>query len=109
MHLAGVQAIMPNEHELLTWDGRTLDYELLLVAIGARATRSLPGSVTIKGPGYTGRFRTMLDDLEQRRIRRVAFAVPSGATWPLTAITWRATIGRDRDGGAGFVPVGSDS
>ena len=83
MHLAGVQAVLPDEHELLTWDGRTLDYELLLIAIGARPTRALPGSVTVKGPGYTGRFRKMLDDLEQGRIRRVAFAVPSGASWPL--------------------------
>jgi sulfide:quinone oxidoreductase len=83
MHLAGVQAVRPDEHELLTWDGRTLGYELLLIAVGARPTRALPGSVTVKGPGYTGRFRSMLDDVEQGRIRRVAFAVPSGATWPL--------------------------
>jgi sulfide:quinone oxidoreductase len=83
MHLAGVQAVRPDDHELLTWDGRTLDYELLLIAIGAQPTGALPGSVTVKGPGYTGRFRTVLRDLEQRRIRRVAFAVPTGATWPL--------------------------
>ena len=83
MHLAGVQAVRPDDHELVTWDGRTLGYELLLLAIGARAQTGIPGSVTIKGPGYTGRFRTMLRDLEGRRIRRVAFAVPAGASWPL--------------------------
>jgi sulfide:quinone oxidoreductase len=83
MHLAGVQAVRPETHELLTWDGRTLDYELLLLAIGAQPTSALPGSVTVRGPGYTGRFRTMLEQLEQRRITRVAFAVPAGASWPL--------------------------
>jgi sulfide:quinone oxidoreductase len=83
MHLAGVQAVSPDAHELLTWDGRTLDYELLLLAIGAKPTTALPGSVTVRGPGYTGRFRTMLHDLDQRRIARVAFAVPAGASWPL--------------------------
>ncbi|HZN89643.1 MAG TPA: FAD/NAD(P)-binding oxidoreductase [Thermoleophilaceae bacterium] len=83
MHLAGVQAVRPDDHELVTWDGRTLGYELLLLAIGARAQTGLPGSVMIKGPGYTGRFRTVLRDLEARRIRRVAFAVPAGASWPL--------------------------
>jgi sulfide:quinone oxidoreductase len=83
MHLAGVQAIRPQAHELLTWDGRTLDYELLLLAIGAQPTTALPGSVTVRGPGYTGRFRTLLQQLEQRGITRVAFAVPAGASWPL--------------------------
>jgi sulfide:quinone oxidoreductase len=83
MHLAGVQAVRPEEHQLLTWDGRTLDYELLLVAIGAQPTTALPGSVTLQGPGYTGRFRTVLRDLEERRIKNVAFAVPPGASWPL--------------------------
>jgi sulfide:quinone oxidoreductase len=83
MHLAGVQAVRPDAHQLLTWDGRELDYELLLVAVGATARVSLPGSVTVQGPGYTGRFRTVLDELEGRRIRRVVFAVPAGASWPL--------------------------
>jgi sulfide:quinone oxidoreductase len=83
MHLAGVQVVRPEAHELLTWDGRTLDYELLLLAIGAQPTTALPGSVTVRGPGYTGRFRTVLKQLEQGRISRVAFAVPLGASWPL--------------------------
>lgn len=83
MHLAGVQAVMPEQHQLLTWDGRTLGYELLLIAIGAQPTVAIPGSVLVKGPGYTGRFRTVLHELEQRRIRRVVFAVPGGSTWPL--------------------------
>ena len=84
MHLAGVQAVRPGRRtQLVTWDGRTLGYELLVVAVGALPDRSLPGSVTIKGPGYTGRFRTVLRELEERRVRRVAFAVPAGASWPL--------------------------
>jgi sulfide:quinone oxidoreductase len=83
LHLAGVQAVRSEAHELLTWDGRTLDYELLLVAVGAQPTTSLPGSVTVRGPGYTGRFRTLLHELEARRIKNVAFAVPPGASWPL--------------------------
>ena len=41
MHLAGVQAVEPDAHTLITWDGRTLDYELLLVAIGAQPDVSL--------------------------------------------------------------------
>jgi sulfide:quinone oxidoreductase len=43
----------------------------------------VPGSITIKGPGYTSRFRTVLRELEHRAIKRVAFAVPPGTSWPL--------------------------
>jgi sulfide:quinone oxidoreductase len=83
LHLAGLQAVEPDRRRIVTWDGRTFDFEVLLLAIGARTTTAIPGSVTITGPGYTGRFRTVLRELEERRIRRVAFAVPAGASWPL--------------------------
>jgi sulfide:quinone oxidoreductase len=83
LHLAGVRAVQPEGRRLVTWDGRSLDYELLLLAIGARATLAIPGSVSIQGPGYTSRFRTVLRELEQRRIRRLTFAVPHAASWPL--------------------------
>ena len=83
LHLAGLQAVEPERRRILTWDGRALDFEVLLLAVGARTATSIPGSVTITGPGYTGRFRTVLRELEERRIRRVAFAVPPGTSWPL--------------------------
>jgi sulfide:quinone oxidoreductase len=83
LHLAGVQSVDPDLHRLSTWDGRTLDYEILLVAIGASPAVSVPGSVTVSGAGYTSRFRTVLRELDERRIRRVAFAVPAAASWPL--------------------------
>jgi sulfide:quinone oxidoreductase len=83
LHLAGLQAVDPDRRQILIWDGRTLDFDVLLLAVGARTATSIPGSVTITGPGYTSRFRTVLRELEERRIRRVAFAVPPGTSWPL--------------------------
>ena len=83
LHLAGVQSVEPGAHRLYTWDGRALRYEILLFAIGARPRGAVPGSVTVQGPGYTGRFRSVLRELDDRRIRRVVFAVPTGASWPL--------------------------
>jgi sulfide:quinone oxidoreductase len=83
LHLAGLQAVDPDGRTILTWDGRRLDFDVLLLAIGARSSTAIPGSVTIAGPGYTSRFRTVLRDLEERRIRQVAFAVPPGTSWPL--------------------------
>ncbi len=83
IQLSGIESVRPEAHELRTWDGRTLDYELLLIAIGAELTTALPRSVTVNGRGYTGRFRALLGALEDGRIRHVAFAVPTGASWPL--------------------------
>jgi sulfide:quinone oxidoreductase len=83
LHLAGIQAVDTDAHRLSTWDGRSLPYELLVVAVGAQPTVAVRGTVTLYGPGYTGRFRSVLRDLDKRRIRRIVFAVPGGASWPL--------------------------
>ena len=83
LHLAGLEAVDPGSHSIRTWDGRRLGYDVLLVAVGARPAVSIAGSVTVQGPGYTSRFRTVLRELEERRVRRVVFAVPAGASWPL--------------------------
>jgi sulfide:quinone oxidoreductase len=66
-----------------TTRGEDLSWDLLFVAVGARMSVGIEGAVTVKGPGYTGRFRTVLHDLENRRLRRVTFAVPPGASWSL--------------------------
>ena len=52
LHLAGVQAVEPAAHRLVTWDGRRLPYELLVIAVGATPVPSLPGSITINGSAY---------------------------------------------------------
>ena len=83
VHIAGIKSVDTARHRVVTWDGRELPFDVLLVAVGARATTSIPGSVMVQGPGYTGRFRTLLRDLEERRVHNVAFAVPPGASWPL--------------------------
>jgi sulfide:quinone oxidoreductase len=83
LHLAGLESVQPENHAIATWDGRVLPYDVLLVAVGARPVVAVPGSVTISGPGYTGRFRTVLRELGERRIKRVVFVVPPAASWPL--------------------------
>ena len=83
IHLAGVSSVDTAARKVMTWDGRALGYDVLLVAVGAQPTTSIPGSITIKGPGYTSRFRTVLRELGGRAVKRVTFAVPPGASWPL--------------------------
>ena len=83
LHIAGLAGVDPDERRVTTWDGRKFEYDTLLVAVGARAVTAVPGSVSLKGPAYTSRFRTVLRQLDKRKVKRVAFAVPAGASWPL--------------------------
>ena len=83
LRLDGLEEVDPASRRAVTRGGAELEYDALLVAVGARPGVALDGAITIKGPGYTGRFRTLLTELDQHRIHRIAFAVPPGATWPL--------------------------
>jgi len=83
VHIGSVKSIDTAAHHVLTGDGQSLAYDLALIAIGARAATAIPGSVTLQGPGYTGRFRAVLRELEEARVGHVAFAVPPGSSWPL--------------------------
>jgi sulfide:quinone oxidoreductase len=82
LRVAKVTAVEPARHRVLTARD-AIDYDLLVVAIGAEPRASLPGAVMMQGPGYTSRFRTILRKLETRKLRRLTFAVPIGASWPL--------------------------
>jgi len=83
VHIGSVKSIDTVAHHILTGDGQSLAYDLALIAIGARAATAIPGSVTLQGPGYTGRFRAVLRELEEGRVGHVAFAVSPGSSWPL--------------------------
>ena len=83
VHIGTLAAVESDRHRVRSGQGGELDYDLLVVAVGAKNVPSLGGAVTVLGPGYTGRFRTILKQLEEHRICRVTFAVPPGVTWPL--------------------------
>jgi sulfide:quinone oxidoreductase len=83
LHLAGVRSVEPLQHSLCTWDGRTMEYELLIVAIGAQPVNAVPGSLAFGVPGYAAGFGSLLRDLDDGKIKRLAFAVPAASSWPL--------------------------
>ena len=78
--LASVDA---EAHSVRTVRGDTLDYDALLVAVGARADMAIPGALTFTGPRDVAAFSALLDDLDSGRVRRVAFALPTAVTWAL--------------------------
>jgi sulfide:quinone oxidoreductase len=68
-----------------TDSGLELEYDALLLAVGARPTAAVPGAVTFRGPADTERIQDVLEALEAGTVRRLVFAVPGGLSWPLPA------------------------
>jgi sulfide:quinone oxidoreductase len=73
----------PDRRRLTTTAGRTLEYDALLIAVGARGTEAVPGALTFRDTADQGAFRNALGALERGNAPRLAFAVPSGTAWPL--------------------------
>jgi sulfide:quinone oxidoreductase len=98
--LASVEA---GERRLRTVRGDTLEYDALLVAVGARPDVAVPGALTFSGPRDVLAYRKLLDDIDAGRVARVAFALPTAVSWAIplyelalmTAEHLRATGNRD--------------
>ena len=60
-----------------------LRYDSLLLAVGTARRVRVAGAVTFADQRDVGRVRAVLDELARGEIRRIAFAIPGGVTWPL--------------------------
>jgi sulfide:quinone oxidoreductase len=68
---------------IVTDDGDEVPYDVLVVALGARAREAVPGALTFRGPQDGPALAALLEDVVDGRVGTLAFAVPAGATWPL--------------------------
>jgi sulfide:quinone oxidoreductase len=73
----------PVGRTVTTRDGATLSYDSLLVAVGAWSQPVSQHAITFGAEGAPEALAGLLADLEEGYARRVAFVVPSGATWSL--------------------------
>jgi sulfide:quinone oxidoreductase len=64
-------------------DGTALPYDALLIAVGARQRAPYPHALAFGAPGSDERMHGLIQDLEGGYVKRVAFVVPTGASWPL--------------------------
>jgi sulfide:quinone oxidoreductase len=61
----------------------TLTYDALLVAVGGNQMSPYPRALAFGAPGSEERMHGLIQDLEDGYVKRVAFVVPPGASWPL--------------------------
>jgi sulfide:quinone oxidoreductase len=81
--LGELASVDPEASVARTTAGGELEYDALLVAVGARPTEAVPGALTFRGPADAGAIRSLLEEIESKRVRRVAFALPGTVVWPL--------------------------
>jgi sulfide:quinone oxidoreductase len=66
-------------------DGGALEYDHLLIAVGARRRAAVPSALTFRGPGDVDRVEEVLDDMTTGRAERLVVTLPSLETWPVPA------------------------
>jgi sulfide:quinone oxidoreductase len=76
-------SVDPGSAVIRTRDGETLGYDALLVAVGGVQRPLYRHALTFGMAGAEDRMHGLIQDLEAGYVRRIAFVVPPGATWPL--------------------------
>ncbi len=78
--LVGVDA---DEKRAQLGDGQSVAYDMLVLALGGRPREAIPGALTFRGPEDLTELVALLERVTAGELHRLAFAIPSGATWPL--------------------------
>jgi sulfide:quinone oxidoreductase len=100
-----VDAVETTARRVITQDRALLDYDALILALGARARVAVPGAIPFRGSRDSARVADALRELAARplgRPARIVFAAPMGATWTLPlyelalmTATWAGSAGLD--------------
>jgi sulfide:quinone oxidoreductase len=70
-------------NEVVTSSGAVVRYDRLVLAVGARPYPAFRHAITLGGEETGEALTRLVSDLERGDVRRVAFVVPSGASWTL--------------------------
>jgi sulfide:quinone oxidoreductase len=80
----GLAGARPDEKVAVLVDGSTVEYDVLVLALGARPLPAVPGALTFRGLREDSEeLARLLERITTRDLRQLVFAVPSGSTWPL--------------------------
>ena len=81
---SAVAAVTADEKRAELADGTSVEYDVLVLALGARPLPAVPGALTFRGlPEDSKELARLLERVTTRDLHRLVFAVPAGATWPL--------------------------
>jgi sulfide:quinone oxidoreductase len=78
-------SVDPGRHSVTTGSDTTLDYDALLIALGASPVEAVPGALTFSAEAERRRFAELLGTLGHQKMRRLAFVVPEGGSWSIAA------------------------
>jgi sulfide:quinone oxidoreductase len=83
LHRDGLASVESERHRVLTRDGDSVPYEILVVATGARSREVVSGAATFRGPMSAGLVEQAIDRVFANPTLRLAFVAPAGARWLL--------------------------
>jgi sulfide:quinone oxidoreductase len=90
-------SVDPGERTVTTAAGNTLEYDALLIALGASQVEAVPGALTFSAEAERRRFADLLTTLGRREMRRLAFVVPRAASWSIAAYELALLTAAERD------------
>jgi sulfide:quinone oxidoreductase len=66
-----------------TGDGDELEWDVLLLTLGAHMSEGVPGALTFRGPDDRGALAELVDEAASGRFRSLTFTLPTRTAWPL--------------------------
>ena len=78
-----VASVDPASRELRTGDGETIAYDALLIAVGGVQQLPYPRALAFGRAGTDERMHGLIQDVEGGYVKRIAFIVAPGVSWPL--------------------------
>ncbi|MFP5364019.1 MAG: FAD-dependent oxidoreductase [Thermoleophilia bacterium] len=80
-----VEAVAGAARRVRLASGARRPYDVLVLALGARARAAIPGAVTFRDQRDAAQVANVVDDLRRGELGDLVVAVPFGATWTLPA------------------------
>lgn len=76
-------AVEPARSIVALEDGSELEFDVLVLALGARPSEAIAGALTFRGPQDGPLVAALLERATSGELKRIVFALPASATWPL--------------------------
>jgi sulfide:quinone oxidoreductase len=78
-----VASVEPEQKHVVLGDGTVLEYDAFVLATGTRPREAIEGALTFGGPRDGPALASLLERAVDGELRRIAFVVPAGVSWPL--------------------------